>query len=111
MSELVRRVLWLGIEDFSGLWEVVWELNTLMPDRDPAQNRDLARDIVHGLLAEGLVQIFQCKEPDGQQVAVSLETAEEVLAGDEAWEPPEFNGLSWRIGATEKGSEAYGMGG
>jgi hypothetical protein len=107
MSEVVRRVLWLGIEDYSGLWEVVWELNTLRDDKTPAENRATAQEIVTELLEKDLIQIFQCEEPDGSPVAVPMGVAKKILETDSAWEPPGFNGVSWRIGATDKGERAY----
>lgn len=106
-SELARRVLWLAIEDYSGLWEVIWELNSLAPSRDSGQSRVLAKRLVHDLLVKGLIQIYRCQEPDGELLAVPTADGKKILERTDAWKPPEFDGCSWRIGATEKGEQAY----
>lgn len=107
MSELARRVLWLAIEDYSGLWEVVWELNSLRPNCSAVENRASARELVSELLHLGLIEIFRCEEPDGEPVAVDKQVGERILSSEESWEPPEFHGVSWRIGATSQGEKAY----
>ena len=43
-----RTALWLAIEDYSGLWEVVWELRKLRPD---ASEAELRRDAAHAVSA------------------------------------------------------------
>jgi hypothetical protein len=107
MPELARRVLWLAIEDYSGLWEVIWELNAQIPNRESDRTRVLAKRLVYDLLAKGLIQIYQCQEPDGDPVAVSADAGKKALEQTEAWEPPRFDGSSWRIGATDEGERAY----
>jgi hypothetical protein len=106
MTDLLPIVLWLAIEDYSGLWEVVWELNTRFPGNDPS-NRRRARETVRVLLDRGLLDLYWSQEPLGDPVRISAEEAQALLDDDRFWEEPVAGGRSVRIGATEAGEEAY----
>jgi hypothetical protein len=107
MSDAVSRTLWLAIEDYSGLWEAVWELNTARPAAPADSNRSIAREAVEYLLEREWVQIYRVREPDGSPTPVTADEARRLLDTPSSWEPPCAGGTSIRIGATEKGEEAY----
>lgn len=107
LSGASRATLWLAIEDYSGLWEVVWELKTLRADADEAELQREAAQVVSSLLAHGLIQLYRCEEPYGEMVQIPTSEASTVLTDLAAWWEPAKNGISVRVGATAAGEEAY----
>jgi hypothetical protein len=107
VSDARRTVLWLAIEDFSGLWEVIWEFRALFPEADEAELKRRAVGDVSDLLLKGLIELYRCEEPYGKLEKISESEASTVLADMAAWREPEKDGISVRMGATSAGEEAY----
>jgi hypothetical protein len=107
MSDTERTALWLAIEDYSGLWEVVWELRAKDPARDEGELRGVALTAVRALLNSRLVDLYRCEEPYGELFKMSLPDAQEVLADSRSWDEPAKHAISIRIGATPVGEEVY----
>jgi hypothetical protein len=105
-NELLPVVLWLAIEDYSGLWEVVWELNTRLPRRTNS-NVETARQVVRELLRRGWIDLYWSQEPYGDPIRIPAEEAEEVLNNDRNWQAPSAGMRSVRIGASETEEEVY----
>lgn len=106
-SELLKCILWLAIEDYSGLWEVVWEINSRYGELSETERLVLARQVVRDLASRGWVALYRCQEPYGDMVPLSPEEYDEVLLNPANWEPPTADSVSIRIGATEAGERAY----
>jgi hypothetical protein len=106
VADLLPIVLWLAIEDYSGLWEVLWELNTRFP-KESITNRDRARETVRELLRRRLVDLYWSEEPYGDPIRIPFQEAEAVLDDERNWEEPVPKDRSVRIGATETGEEVY----
>ncbi len=107
MNEDERAILWLAIEDFSGLWETVWQLRSLGPDVDDEVLAQRARNAVAHLLRSGWVDVYRCDEPYGELSLISTDEAVVSLDQPSAWDEPQAGRVSLRIGATENGREAY----
>ncbi len=43
MKGLVYKILWSTIEDFVGLWEILWEVNSILSENGPKENQELAK--------------------------------------------------------------------
>ncbi|OKI21591.1 hypothetical protein A6A25_09910 [Saccharothrix sp. CB00851] len=99
--------LWQAIEDYSGLWEVVWELNTLHPDGSARFHGDLARAAVDDLVRRDWVELFHSQEPDVGLEKVRPEDVPRVLADPANWEEPARDGRCVRMSATPAGEDAY----
>ena len=107
MDDLVQRILWLAIEDYAGLWEVVWELNTARPPRPGDSNEALAGKIVAQLLRSGLVTLYREAVPGGTMEPIGLDEAPALIEGSSAWQPPSWGASALRLSATEAGEQAY----
>ncbi len=61
----VRRSLVddLHHEDDQGLWEVVWSLNSACPDASQGRKIALAKQVVFGLLSDGLIELRRAVWP------------------------------------------------
>jgi hypothetical protein len=102
-----RTALWQAIEDYSGLWELLWELKTQRPEVDDRQLRSEASAAVADLVLRGLIDLYRCQEPYGQLSKIATEEITTVLAEDAVWAEPEKGGISVRMGATQAGEETY----
>ena len=102
----VKAILWLAIEDYSGLWEAVWELRTDHPEVGAAVLADRARDHLVDLIDRGLVRLYRCQEPYGDLAEIEDHEVGEVLATAENWFEPGPGSVSIRFGATASGEAA-----
>jgi hypothetical protein len=106
-DQLIRVLLWLAIEDYAGLWEAVWELNTRRPETPESENRRAAEQVLRELLGAGHVRLFRSREPYEDVTPISTAQADTVLGQDESWAEPVRDGTSIRFGATPAGEAAY----
>ncbi len=105
-KELIYKLLWSTIEDFVGLWELHWEVNSNLKS-DSSSNKELAKKILLYLLGFGLIKLYYDKWGDDQLEEISQQEAIEIIKGEKFWLPPEVNDLCVKIGSTEKGEKCY----
>jgi hypothetical protein len=86
--ELARRgALWAGVEDWTGLWEVAWEIQTNWPELVGQPAQDMARSILQELLAEGFVTLGFFKHEGNSWRPVAPNKALKLLLDEESWQP------------------------
>lgn len=100
-------LLWATIEDYAGLWELEWELNSLEGAPPKGANRQAARDLLGELLGRGWVSLYWSEEPDGELSPIPSEQSTEVLNDDKLWDPPSGWHRVVRVSATPAGEAAY----
>ena len=103
----VKALLWAGIEDYAGLWEAVWELNSLRPQAQESENRSSAKRLVCELLKDGHVRLFESREPYEDVTPLPTNEIELVIGQPENWEEPAPKGVSIRFGTTPSGERVY----
>jgi len=102
-----RVILWLAVEEYAELWEVVWQLRSLRPRDSEADLGQVATTVVAGLLQRGWVNLYRCEEPYGELFEIPRDEAEGLLADEASWCEPAAEKVSIRIGATASGEEVY----
>jgi hypothetical protein len=107
VNETRRMALWQAIEDYSGLWELLWEMHTVDPEGDPNNHAEQARAAVHELVDRGWIEPYYCQEPYGDMIRIPQQAVASVLANPLNWDAPPKNGQSVRISATAIGEKAY----
>ncbi len=95
-------LLWLAIEDYAGLWEAVWDLNSRRPQLPESENRRVAEETLRELVRAGQVTLFRSREPYEDVTPISAAESDEVLADRENWLEPTPHGTSIRFGATRQ---------
>jgi hypothetical protein len=103
MNQDAKALLWLAVEDYSGLWEAVWELRSLHPQADPDELIEASRAVLVGLLRDGLIELYRCVEPYGDTTPVADADAPALLEAPKGWDVPEDGVLSVRFTATAAG--------
>lgn len=102
-SNLLQHILCSIEDDYYGLYEIVWTLNSVFPDVSSKIKEDTAREIVREMLQRGWVYIFDVSDPDREPI--SKERHEETLMDPQSWIPSGEEGI-W-ISTTELGDEVY----
>lgn len=114
MKELrtaVEKILWATIEDYCGLWEALWELNTIYPNNSIEKNRSLAKKAIKILVDRGMVKLFFCKEPYGDMIPIAESVRyDDILDKEGYWEAPKEKCESVRASATSSGKAMYKTG-
>ncbi|WP_330465498.1 hypothetical protein [Micromonospora zamorensis] len=109
MDTLERNLLWLGIEDYTGLWDAVAEARG---DGEPRSTHDAlvqARRAIEFMLAADFAELFRCPEPLNNDTVelVSAEEQSAILNAGSSWVVPEEGGTSIRFATTDRGFAAY----
>lgn len=107
LREITKKILWLGIEDYSGLWEILWDLKTQDPLLSEGESYEMARDALQTSIKEGYLKLYRCQEPYGELTEIPSEQAYSLVQDPKNWQEPQANSLSLRIGTTETGQEIY----
>lgn len=97
-------VLTCAVEDYSGLYEVLWDLNARFPDTSDDARLRVAQTAVEQLLREGLVEIFAARWAQDSFDAIPKEQALELLHDLTSWQPAEEY---FCVGATSDGEELW----
>jgi hypothetical protein len=105
-----RRILELTVEDMYGLWEVVWGLRNLLPDRTDLELRDLAKSSIIGLLRKSWIALYSRIGAAGEERPVPGDQVESLLSVEDDWREPSSNSLQILVGATEEGIREYYQG-
>ena len=105
-----RMVLSSANEDYFGLYEIIWELNSTFPQEGLGEKYAAAEAAVRSLLARGWIQLYRRKggfnRDSPTYEPVELDTIEEVLSNPVSWYP-EYANERIECTATEDGERAY----
>lgn len=106
-----REILTMGSEDVYGLWEVIWSLRGLLPDRTEEELRSIAQAEMRRLLASGLIYLCRYTATTDRDFRLDAAEAEAALERVDHWSPPaSIEAEHLRFSATEAGERAYHAG-
>lgn len=106
-KELIYKLLWATIEEYAGLWELHWEINSTLKITS-SSNKDLAKNILLLFIEKDLVKLYYDRWGGEDQLEeISQHEAIEVLDEDKFWIAPEINDLCVKVGSTKKGERYY----
>ena len=106
-DSITRAILGDGVEDYTGLWEVLWGLRKQFDLQSDLQIRARVEPVMRNLLHEGLIAIYEGTTYDGDEKRLSAEQAVAALGDFDSWNEPEPNERHKRYVATEKGEREY----
>lgn len=107
MKNIAYKILWSTIEDFVGLWEILWELNSELPENSQRENRDISKKILRYFLEQNLVTIYVSKWGSDELEAKDYSESLNLIEDEKLWNAPVINELCVKIGNTEKGEKYY----
>ncbi len=109
MNALERTVLWLGVEDYTGLWDICLEAAGASKSGTPDEARGRAHRTVASFLADGLIELFVCHGPPTSETIdrVPATHQDAVLDDASSWGMPEEGGQSFWIATTDRGFAIY----
>ena len=110
--DLRATILDLAVDDFTGLWEIVWRGQSLMPEVPDDHVIQEAKKHALALIESAALAVFRGRKFDGDQVQLS--TTEAIAAASEQnnRRAPDHGQTHIRVAATEAGERAYrGMSG
>lgn len=87
-TEIRDVVLDLTSDDYVGLWEIAWRLNTLFPNEAPSERQYMAEGVTSELLREGRLTAFVGAMFDEDATPIPTEEAVREVQTRSAWEPP-----------------------
>jgi hypothetical protein len=103
-TELRNQILSLAVEDYFGLYEIIWQMNEKWSDLEETEKIRYARNQVKSLLQNELIQLFRIEIKGKNPTIIPSKDTHFVLGKSESWQPgTSFIGFA----ATDKGEKAY----
>ncbi|HET7035568.1 MAG TPA: hypothetical protein VFI42_07800 [Thermomicrobiaceae bacterium] len=107
MSAARQQSLSMAVDDSYGLWELLWGLHTDFPEAPPARLRSIARQVLAGLVREGLLTLT-FGPAGGAEEPLAREQALAALDQPGNWAAPgRLGDPETRFFATAAGERAY----
>ncbi|WP_430789246.1 hypothetical protein [Actinoplanes sp. G11-F43] len=108
-NQLEKNLLWLGYEEYTGLWQVVIEVSDETEPETGESQRDLARNLIQKLLDRGWIEIYLSDGPlgDGKIMLIPLEERQNFLDSERSWNLDEEDEQSVWFATTDEGITAY----
>lgn len=99
-------------EDFCGLYQAIWELNTLFPTMSIGDKYKLAEAALESLLSKGLIQLERMDTAPQLPAYTPLDPAKaaEIFGDPTSWYPEYPEHIQIGFSATQKGKEAWELG-
>lgn len=107
ISSVERKILWAAIEDYAGLWELLWELATSCPEIAEPDRKPVAERVVRELLEHGCIELYERSGIGGRERRVPKARWNELLSNVANWREPSAESTEVLVGATEEGEEVY----
>lgn len=107
MKDIVYKILWSTIEDFVGLWEILWELNSELPENSEKTNQEISKKILGYFLKQNLVIVYTNKWGGDEFESKDFNEAMQLIEVEAFWNAPSINQLCIKVGNTEKGEKYY----
>lgn len=108
LPDVLNRILSDACEDYTGLYEILWSLNTAYPEMSEKTKLDVAREALSDLVMRGLVELFTATWPPQSYTSVPSSNAFSAIAADSSWAPPpEPPAVFYAFAATPAGEQAY----
>ena len=105
MDNVRSLILDLAVEDFYGLWELVWRLQTCDPGLSRERAIQAARSALVALHEQDLVELYRGTK--GDPLPITAADVPSLLAEEESWNEPREGTGTLLFGATQKGEEVY----
>ncbi|MFO7879815.1 MAG: hypothetical protein R6V52_07245 [Bacteroidales bacterium] len=105
-KDKIYKLLWATIEDFVGIWEFHWEVNSLLK-HDVLSNKKMAKKVLLFFLDHELIELFYDKWGADQLEKIENSEAREIIKGEKYWLPPDVNDVCVKAGSTVKGEKYY----
>ena len=99
-----HELLWMGDDDWTGLWEAVWAMQSLWPELEGSPALEAARQTLKDLLLRDMVYISSFNSESNTECKLLREEALELLTTDDAWKVPDSEKNEFRFATTDKGS-------
>ena len=108
MDSLERNLLWLGVEDYTGLWQAVIEAGGSATN-SMSDARKRARRAIQSLLDNNFIELFACPEPIDNETVKPIPKERNLLILEEesSWVVPGEGGVSLRFATTDRGFAVY----
>ena len=100
-----RDLLWMADDDWTGLWEAWWSLQSAWPELQGEPAVQAAHALLKDLVARGLVYLCFFEAESNSETPMSSEVAYETMEDRKSWEPPDGDKQTIRFATTPGGKK------
>ncbi|RZJ99921.1 MAG: hypothetical protein EOO46_21545 [Flavobacterium sp.] len=86
-SNTIRKeILNLAIEDISGLYEIIWSLNSLFPHISLKEKIENSKPILKSFVDCGLIELYKRKWAQIGEEKIPMDEYKTIIENDKNWE-------------------------
>jgi hypothetical protein len=100
-----NEFLQMGLDDWTGLWETWWLLQTDSPELRGKPAIEAARRVLRGLVSRDLVYLGVFDENSNDERRLTSQEALALMDTEGTWQPPNSPRDQLRFATTEKGEK------
>ena len=108
-QEISKKILWSGIEDYTGLWEIYWELNSAYAYLSETEKRQILCELLISFVDRNWVTLFWCKEPYGELKIIENSVVKDILSNPLVFNEPGSGNFAIRFKTSQLGEETLKM--
>jgi hypothetical protein len=103
-KDLLRPILWATIEDFVGLWEILWEVDNIFANKEIDSNKSTVKTILKCFFEQELINFYSAVWGESDDfIELGRDEVLEMLDHENYWQAPAINDFYIAVSATEKG--------
>ena len=103
-SKIEKIILLQANEDYTGLYEIIWELNTLIPNIEDKIKIKIASEILRDYLNKGLIKLYKLKWSSNKQEEIPFDESIILIDKSESYQLGDYYA---GFAATKKGEDAF----
>ena len=111
ISDTVAREIALSdaCEDYTGLYELIWEFNTRFPHASSAERLRAAQAALRALLHEGLAAVYRTQWLSDEHFELATADAENAIGSPDSWCSPADrpDSMYFCFASTDEGDKRY----
>jgi hypothetical protein len=103
-SKIEKIILLQANEDYTGLYEIIIELNSLIPNSEEKLKIEIASEVLRDYLMNDLIKLYRLKWASDQQKEISIDESIILIYNSESYQLGDsYIGFA----ATEKGENFF----
>ena len=104
---LIKIVLWATIENYVGLWEITWEINSVVEKNDEQTNKKIAKEILLYLLNRDFIRLYYSEKDKYDYKELNKGEATDIIVNEKYWNTTEFDNIFVMVASTKEGEAFY----
>lgn len=107
LSPVEIAVLDAATEDYTGLWEILWEVRRVLPGAREDEILQVAQATVRTMLSKGWLATYRRVGAAGSESPLPVDDVDTAIRDSASWQEPGPHSQQILVASTDEGDRAY----